>query len=162
GEDGATVFLDGFALAEWLRDSHPQDFARLARCAVPFTFTDSAGRRYAARSPVLRTAADGALTGLRCNHRSLGAVDFDAAETALWYEAYLTFMLAADAPERQLSVVLRPGDIAIFDNERILHGRRPFIAAAERLLKGCYADRDALRATLARLDQACDGSSRSR
>jgi len=149
-EGGATVFLDGFALTAALRGDGPEDFARLAGHAVPFAFQDSAGNRYEAHSPIVRTTVEGRVAGIRFNHRALGAVDL--GEAAKWYAAYLKFALAADAPERRLSFVLEPGDIVMFDNERILHGRESFAGPADRLLKGCYADRDALRATLARLD----------
>jgi gamma-butyrobetaine dioxygenase len=152
GEGGATFFLDGFALAEWLRDEHREDFARLACHAVPFAFTNAAGERYEARSPVIRMDADGRLSGIRFNHRSLGSVACGGAEaTALWYESYLKFANAATSPARHFSLAMQPGDMVLFDNERILHGREAF--SGERRLKGCYADRDGLRATLARLSR---------
>jgi gamma-butyrobetaine dioxygenase len=151
GSGGATFFLDGFALAEWFRAQHPEDFARLAGHAVPFAYASTTGDRYSARTPVVRLNGDGQLTGLRFNHRSLQAVDFDAAETARWYEAYLKFAKAADARERHFSFPMQPGDVVIFDNERILHGREAFSGASNRLLRGCYSDRDGLLATLARL-----------
>jgi gamma-butyrobetaine dioxygenase len=72
-------------------------------------------------------------------------------ETARWYSSYLKFAEDAALPERQIALSLQPGDIVIFDNERILHGRAAFSGASDRLLKGCYADRDGLLATLARL-----------
>ncbi len=151
GQGGATFFLDGFALAEWLRAQYPEDFALLADRAVPFAYASAAGERYTARSPVLRLNADGQLTGLRFNHRALQAIDFDAADTARWYDAYLKFAKAADARERHFSLPMQPGDIVIFDNERVLHGREAFSGAFNRLLRGCYSDRDGLLATLSRL-----------
>jgi alpha-ketoglutarate-dependent taurine dioxygenase len=150
-DGGATFFLDGFALAEGFRKSHPDDFARLAAHAVPFVFAAADGEHYQARSPVVRLTADGRLAGLRLNHRAMGAVDLGAAETARWYDSYLRFANAADAPERRMSLAMKPGDLVLFDNERILHGRDAFSPTADRLLRGCYADRDGLRATLARL-----------
>jgi gamma-butyrobetaine dioxygenase len=151
GAGGATFFLDGFALAQDLRDAHPEDFARLASHAVPFAYVTASGERYEARSPVIRLTVDGQLSGIRFNHRALGAVDLGAAETAAWYEAYLRFAAMAEEPRRRLSLSMAPGDVALFDNERIVHGRDAFSGASERLLTGCYADRDALLATLARL-----------
>jgi [2-(trimethylamino)ethyl]phosphonate dioxygenase len=151
GAGGATTFIDGFALAEWFRNRHPDDFRRLAQHAVPFAFTNSAGDCYAARTPIIRLSANDEFQGLRFNHRALGSVDFPADETALWYGSYLEFAKEADAPARRFPFAMKPGDIVIFDNERILHGREAFSGASERFLKGCYADRDALKATLARL-----------
>ena len=151
---GATTFIDGFALAESFREAHPEDFARLATHSVPFAFTSAKGERFEARTPVIRTTPDGAVCGIRFNHRSLAPVPFAATDAAAWYKSYINFAHAADAPERRLAIVLQPGDIVLFDNERILHGREAFLGRFDRLLRGCYADRDALRATLARLDRA--------
>jgi alpha-ketoglutarate-dependent taurine dioxygenase len=148
---GATFFLDGFALAQDIRRRRPEDFALLAAHPAPFAYATPTGDRYAARTPILRVTADGEVTGVRFNHRALGAVDFGPEATASWYEAYLRFAADADAPERRLSLTLQPGDVVMFDNERILHGRTAFDGATDRLLTGCYAERDGLLATLARL-----------
>ena len=150
-ESGDTYFVDGFALAQDIRLEAPEDFARLARHEAPFGYTTDSGDHYAARSPIIRLSAENAVRGVRFNHRALGAVDFGPAETALWYDAYLRFARAADAPERRLSLKMQPGDIVIFDNERLLHGRTEITGPADRLLEGCYAERDGLLATLARL-----------
>jgi gamma-butyrobetaine dioxygenase len=134
GQGGATFFLDGFALAEWFREEHPRDFGRLASRAVPFAFSGAAGDRYDARSPVLRLGADGTLRGIRFNHRALGSVDFGPGETARWYESYLKFASEAAAPERHFSLDMQSGDIVLFDNERILHGRDAFSGASDRFM----------------------------
>jgi gamma-butyrobetaine dioxygenase len=151
GEGGETFFLDGFALARWLRETRPEDFACLARHPVSFAFTAAGGERYETRRPILRLTADGDIAAVYANHRALGTVDFEAGTVARWYEAYLALMAEAGAHARQWSTVLEPGEIVIFDNERILHGRAAFNARCNRLLEGCYADRDGLLATLARL-----------
>jgi gamma-butyrobetaine dioxygenase len=150
-DSGDTYFVDGYALAEDMRQAHPEDFARLARHAAPFGYTAANGDHFAARTPIIRVTSDDEVCGIRFNHRALGVVDFGPAETALWYEAYLRFARAADAPERRLSMKMQPGDIVIFDNERLLHGRTEITGPADRLLEGCYAERDGLLATLARL-----------
>ncbi|HWA30688.1 MAG TPA: TauD/TfdA family dioxygenase [Rhizomicrobium sp.] len=151
GGGGATFFLDGFALAEAFHETHPEDFHRLATTPVPFAFTSGDGGRYEARAPVIRLAADGAIAGIRFNHRSLAPVDLEPVQTAQWYGSYWAFVRKAAENARQFKLDMKPGDIVIFDNERILHGRDAFSGASERLLYGCYSDRDGLLATLARL-----------
>jgi gamma-butyrobetaine dioxygenase len=154
GAGGATFFVDGLALAKDFQARNPEGFQRLAACQAPFAYRTSQDEVYEARSPIIRLDVDGAFSGLRFNHRALGAVDLGPRETALWYEAYLAFALAADEPDRRLSLDLKPGDLVIFDNERLLHGRTEITGPADRLLEGCYADRDGLLATLARLTAA--------
>ncbi len=71
-----------------------------------------------------------------------------------WYAAYAAFHHRVHRPEARLPVHLRPGDVVLFDNCRILHGRtgfRPPPDGEGRWLQGCYADIDGALATLARL-----------
>ena len=43
----------------------------------------------------------------------------------------------------------RPGDLMLFDNRRILHGREAFDAAeGRRWLRGCYLEREELASAL--------------
>ena len=43
---------------------------------------------------------------------------------------------------------LAPGDLVMFDNRRVLHGRSAYRPSARgRWLQGCYAERDGLLAT---------------
>lgn len=151
GGGGETFFLDGFALAEDLRRWDPDAFAQMTTVAVPFSFTASDGRRFAARSPIIRLDTDGLVTGIRFNHRSLGVIDQGAEQAAVWYAAYGVFAEMAASRARRFAVRLEPGDVVIFDNARLLHGREAFSGAGGRLLMGCYADRDGLLATLAKL-----------
>jgi gamma-butyrobetaine dioxygenase len=40
---------------------------------------------------------------------------------------------------------MRAGDLAVFDNQRILHGRTPFSSSNHpRHLRGCYLTRDSV------------------
>jgi gamma-butyrobetaine dioxygenase len=40
---------------------------------------------------------------------------------------------------------MRAGDLAVFDNQRILHGRTPFSSSKHpRHLRGCYLTRDSV------------------
>jgi alpha-ketoglutarate-dependent taurine dioxygenase len=90
---------------------------------------------------------------VRLNHRSLAPLDLAADQLTAWYAAYRAFHRSLHAPGAALSVRLQPGDVALFDNRRIVHGREAYDgqASAGRWLQGCYADIDGLLATLARL-----------
>jgi gamma-butyrobetaine dioxygenase len=52
---------------------------------------------------------------------------------------------------------LAPGEMVIFDNRRVLHGRSAYGGGGRRWLQGCYAERDGLHATLSRLRGAANG-----
>lgn len=148
---GATAFVDGFAHAAALRGTAPDHFHILAGETVGFAYADAKGRRWQASSPVIEVAPDGSLRGVRINHRSLVAPLLPARRMEAWYAAYLDLYRRVHGPEAAWERVLAPGDLVIFDNRRILHGRRAFSNGGARWLQGCYADRDGLDSTLAGL-----------
>jgi gamma-butyrobetaine dioxygenase len=150
---GATLFVDGFAHAEALRRASPDAFDRLARTPARFTFAAAGGERWSCETPVLRLRPDSALESVRLNHRSLDLPPVEAEAVEAWYDAYLAFYRRLHAPEAPFERRLAPGELVIFDNRRILHGRRGLVSGSPRWLRGCYADVDGLGATLARLDQ---------
>ena len=48
-------------------------------------------------------------------------------------------------PRFQLKLQLADGDLVVFDNQRILHGRTAFSSAQHaRHLRGCYLTRDSV------------------
>ena len=73
--------------------------------------------------------------------------------SAAWYEAYFELLGLLAAPDAQVVFRLEPGDVIVFDNLRVLHGRLGFSSGGERRLQGCYADRDSLLSTLAVLER---------
>jgi gamma-butyrobetaine dioxygenase len=152
---GESRFADGFAHAEALRAAAPAAFDILAATPVAFAYVGPAGDRFAARAPVIETSACGEVVGVRVNHRSVQPPPADLSEP--WYEAYLAFYRRLHAPGAVLERTLAPGDMVIFDNRRVLHGRGTYETGAGRWLQGCYADIDGLRATLSRLTRRGTG-----
>jgi gamma-butyrobetaine dioxygenase len=148
------MFVDGFAHAEALRREAPDAFEILARTPVRFTFAADSGEVWSFTSPVLSLDANGAVTAVRLNHRSLDLEPTVPEAVDAWYDAYLTFYSRLHAPQAAFGRRLAPGEVVIFDNRRLLHGRRSLAADSPRWLQGCYADFDGLAATLARLESA--------
>lgn len=152
-EGGETLFVDGFAHAEALRREMPEAFETLAMTPVGFTYAEAGGSRWSCASPALRLNADGAVELVRLNHRSLDIAPGNAAAAEAWYDAYLAYYRRCHSPEAAYARRLAPGEMVIFDNRRLLHGRRGLTSGSPRWLRGCYADADGLAATLARLER---------
>ena len=149
---GESQFVDGFAHAEALRREAPAAFAILAATPVEFAYAGPDGARFSARAPVIELAPGGALKAVRLNHRSLAPLALDGgADVEAWYDAYLDYYGRVHAPSARIERPLERGEMVIFDNRRVLHGRAPYAASGRRWLQGCYADRDGLLATLGRL-----------
>jgi gamma-butyrobetaine dioxygenase len=147
-EGGDSVVVDGFRAALTLRAEQPQAFELLTRHPVRFAYANAA-TRLEARAPMIGLAADGELTEVRFNNRSLAGIDAPGDAMAGFYAAYRSFALILERPELELTFKLDPSDLFIVDNRRVLHGRKGFTSAGGRHLQGCYADRDGLLSTLA-------------
>ena len=151
-DGGETLLVDGYATVERLRRTAPEKLATLAREPIRYAYRDDHAD-LSARVPVVSLDAAGAVAALHLNNRSKGIPDGDPERVASWYDAYLSLVALVESPEQQVVFRLEPGDVVLFDNLRVLHGRTGFASTGSRRLQGCYADRDGLLSTLALLER---------
>jgi gamma-butyrobetaine dioxygenase len=138
---GGSVFADGVAMAEDLRAEDPGAFDLLSTVSIPFRFHD-AGCDIRRRQYVITLDEDGAVREI-CYNAHLAAI-FDMSPEVLqaYYRAYRAFMAKTRDPAYQVTLTLEGGQMAVFDNRRVLHGRAAFDpASGGRHLHGCYVDR---------------------
>lgn len=139
---GGSLFADGFAAAERLRDLDRAAFDTLASIPMTFRFA-STDVDLRATTPVIDLDVTGAVRRVTVNNRSMEPVgrhlDVDA-----FYRAYSVFCELLASPEQRAEVQLGAGQLIAFDNRRVLHGRDGFAADPGRHLQGCYADIDAV------------------
>ena len=152
-EGGQTVLVDGFAAVEKLRAELATAARRTRARADPLRLPRRRRRTRGRRSGRLARRA-GTPVALHLNNRSKGIPHGDPARVADWYDAYLALLRLVESPELQVVLRLEPGDLVLFDNLRLLHGRTGFASTGTRRLQGCYADRDGLLSTLAVLGRA--------
>ncbi len=153
-DGGESVFADGLALAEHLREVAPEDFEMLARTPVPFRFQAPGVDLYAER-PLIERSGDGAVRAVHYNNRSIAPVRLAADAAERFYGAYRRFAQLLREPRYQLALRLRDGDLVVFDNRRVLHGRTAFSSARyPRHLRGCYLTRDSVQSAAAGARQA--------
>ena len=155
-DGGDSLFADGFALAEHMRASCPGDFALLSETAVPFHYRSSNAELYAER-PLIQLSCRGEVVAVHYNSRSIAPFDPSSPGTAAYYAAYRRFAAMLRDPRFHLRFKLADGQIVIFDNQRILHGRTPFSSARHaRHLRGCYLTRDSVYSSAALLRRELD------
>ncbi|HEY2807829.1 MAG TPA: TauD/TfdA family dioxygenase [Steroidobacteraceae bacterium] len=143
-DGGASLFADGFALAEHLRTSAPEHFRKLTLTPVPFLYRSKDAELYAER-PLIQLSVAGQITAVHYNSRSIAPLALPAAETDGFYAAYRHFAALMREPRFQLTTRLGKGTLVVFDNQRILHGRTAFSSAKHpRHLRGCYLTRDSV------------------
>ncbi len=138
---GGSLLCDGFAVAEDLRRSDPAAFDLLARVTVPFRFQDGEyDIRH--RATVLRLDEAGAVAEVRFSPHLADSFDMPAAVVADYYAAYRRFMRLTRDPAYVLTLRLTGGEMMVFDNRRVLHGRDAFDpSTGHRHLHGFYVDR---------------------
>lgn len=153
-EGGNSIVVDGFNAAKRLQAEKPKSFELLTRYCARFEYAGSAGVRLRARKPFIELAPDGELIAVRFNNRSAAPVvdvPFDAMQD--FYAAYRRFAEILEDHAMQVTFKLRPGELFIVDNTRVLHARKAFSGSGTRWLQGCYADKDGLLSTLAAIEE---------
>ncbi len=153
-EGGESIVVDGFKVAERLKSENPQGFDLLSRHCARFAYEGTKGVRLRSKRPLIELGPDGELIAVRFNNRSAAAftdIPFDDMEA--FYAAYRRFAELIEDASMAVSFKLRPGELFIVDNTRVLHARRSFSGSGSRWLQGCYADKDGLLSTLAAIEE---------
>lgn len=155
-DGGDSLFADGFALAERLRTSAPQAFRRLTQQPVPFRYRSRDAELFAER-PLIQLSHAGQVSAVHYNSRSIATLPLAASEVRPFYAAYRQFAALLREPRYQVRLRLAAGEMVVFDNQRILHGRTAYSSARHpRHLRGCYLTRDSVRSQAAVLQRRCD------
>ncbi|NKB67312.1 MAG: DUF971 domain-containing protein [Candidatus Latescibacteria bacterium] len=144
---GESILVDGLAVTNDLRQHHPEFFDLLSNHPVRFHFSDQE-TELTATAPLIALDHQGQFAGVRFNNRSIAPFRLPADQMAPFYRAYRTFTQRLESPQFQIRMRLAPGDLMLFDNTRLLHGRTAFSGAGQRHLQGCYVDPDGLYSRL--------------
>ena len=138
---GGSIFCDGFAVAADMQDQEPELADRLATTLVPHRFHDNE-TDIRARKSVITRSFEGRTIEICFNAHLADILDLEADELIPFYEAYRSFMLMTRSKAYTVSLRLMAGEMVVFDNRRVLHGREAFEqGSGKRHLHGCYVDR---------------------
>ena len=153
GPGGESFYVDGLRLAQRLRDQDPDVHAYL--CNEPLTFhrkiPENAAMRidaaqFRVEAPVFSTNAHGQVTGIRYHPRTVAPVVAGEAEVERMYRARRALEALSMDPSMRIEFQSRQGECTIYDNHRVMHGRRGFEHAASgiRHFRQCHIDREEL------------------
>jgi len=143
-DGGDSVFADGFALGDHLRAVDPAAFLTLTQTPVPFLYRSRDAELYAER-PLIQLSCRGEVSAVHYNNRSIAPLPLHGRDATNFYSAYRRFAELLRDPGYQLTFHLEDGELVLFDNQRILHGRTAFSSARHaRHLRGCYLTRDSV------------------
>ena len=148
---GGSIFADGYAMAEDLRTENPEAFEVLSTITVPFRFHDRT-HDIRTRKRVINLTDTGAIDEI-CYNAHLASI-FDLAPDTMrqFYAAYRAFMAKMRDDRYRVTPRLQAGEMAVFDNRRVLHGRQSFDpTTGGRHLHGTYVDRGEFLSRIRRL-----------
>jgi len=146
-EGGDSIMVDGFAIYRWMQENAPEALADLSRINVPGQYVGD-GVVLRAERPVFRHDSRGELAQVTFNNYDRAPFRLNDADMASFYAACRLFDQKANDPDMQWRQILAPGQMLIFDNWRILHGRAAF--RGHRKMAGCYLNREDFESSLRR------------
>ncbi|MEL6773796.1 MAG: TauD/TfdA family dioxygenase [Pseudomonadota bacterium] len=146
--DGFSTMADGIAVAEAIRAEDPDAFDALT--TLPWCVSNRHNQfDYRQSRPVVRLDAQGNVVEILLNDFLRCEPDMPDSEVERAYRAIRLFMRHIQSDRFLLRYPFAPGDLVLFDNRRLLHGRDAFDPqGGVRQLEGCYVDTDEVSSRL--------------
>ena len=139
---GASLFIDGFSVVARLREESEAAVELLSRLPLRFYRHHPGEHDFLHYGRLINLDHEGRVAGVRLALHNIGPPNLPAEQVEPFYAALRRLVTIARDPRLRLVRRLEPGDLAIVDNERVLHGRETF-AGGGRHLRGGFLDRDA-------------------
>lgn len=142
---GLSTLVDGYAVAEALRSRDPEAFKILSTTPIRFRYRDKSTELIASQTPIELDVL-GQVKTIHFSPRLDFVPLLPMRELSDYYRARRIFDHLLRAEEFEIRFLLNAGDLVMFDNCRLLHGRTSFNPAEGlRHLQGCYIDIDGPR-----------------
>jgi len=145
---GSSTFVDGFKLAEVLKEEDPQSFEILTTLPIEFRNRGkSSDYRYSA--PIIALDENEEVTEIRMANFLRGPFSTTSDTMPHLYRAYRRFIAMTRDDRFRYRHRLAAGQLWCFDNRRALHARDEFDpSSGARHFQGCYVDRDELHSRI--------------
>ncbi|KAL8588906.1 hypothetical protein ACOMHN_051500 [Nucella lapillus] len=141
---GDNIFVDLFHVAETFREKHPEDFDILSRVPINMETIHydrewPVHMRYHRHMFTLNQYGD--LIGVVWHPHLMGPLEVEEEFVEPTYRALAKFYTLINNFPYQFRNRLSPGQLVIFNNRRVLHGRSAFDShVGDRHLQGCYVE----------------------
>ena len=148
-QGGASILVDGFNAAQQLRNTDPEAFKTLTTIPVYFQRLSIPQEDMRTHARVIATDLDGDVIGIRFSDRTIPPQDLPDKHVEPIYQAIKAFWNIINTTQLKYEYLMQPGDLHIFDNHRVLHGRTAFDSATcVRHLQQCSVNRDEFHSNL--------------
>jgi len=139
GTGGESTLVDGFKVAEDIRRSDPAAFETLSSVKVPAQYLGD-GVHLRAEHPIIGLDAQGEPLQVAYNNYDRAPFSLPSARMSAFYRGLKIFNRMVNDPANEITMRLAPGTALLFDNWRLLHGRRAY--QGYRRLCGAYLNKE--------------------
>lgn len=145
-EGGLSYFSDSFLAARTLQIENPKLFDVLIQFPVTFAVRDPYRNvKFRRHHTMIKLDHEGTIIEVNYSPFTLPPIGHKD-DVKLFYLALDKFTQLLHARENKYIVKMDPGELFIFHNRRVLHGRSAYNATtSSRFLQGCYMDWDEIR-----------------
>ena len=141
-EGGESTAVDGFNVAQQIRDRDPEAFEILATTALHFRIFSPRGD-VQARNPSFTLDCEGRMKVFRYSNQTVLPANLAPHKMDAFYRAYRLLGRTVEAPHNMVQFKLGGGDMMVTNNLRVMHGRKAFDpSTGERHLQLTYMDFD--------------------
>ncbi len=142
---GLSTLVDGYACVEALRAKDPAAYELLTKVQSRFRFRD-VDAEHVAWAPHVKLDENGVFQAVHFSPRLDFSPLLPAEQLHAFYAARRQLDRLLKAADFEIRFRLDDGDLVMFDNRRLLHGRTSFdTQEGIRHLQGCYIDSDGPR-----------------
>ena len=148
---GLSTLVDGLAVTEELKKEHPSFFQILTEIKIRFQFVDD-NVVLEDWAEMIQLDENKRLKQVRFSPRLDFVPLMDKGKLELYYAARNKISEMYNSEKFRIEFKLKPGDLLMMDNYRLLHGRTEYNAnEGNRFLQGCYIDYDSTEGKLKHL-----------
>ncbi|KAG9300097.1 hypothetical protein G9A89_000837 [Geosiphon pyriformis] len=131
---GKSIFADSLKAIAQFRDQYPEDYEILKETPINFSYTNDGHDMHFNRPAII---VDEYNNTMMVNYSppfqgpieaNIGSETLTTDESRMkrFYCAFQRFSSFIEAPELKYELALKPGELIVFANRRVLHGRRAF------------------------------------
>lgn len=140
-DGGESILIDGFAVAEHLREHDLEAFELLCRYGQTFNRIHPGELDQRGRQRMIALDDRGEVIGIRVHTRAAGPLNLPRDLVIPYYRAHQAFCALMMSSEFQLRFQIGAGESVMFDNHRVLHARAEF-SDPRRFLQICNVGRE--------------------
>mmetsp|Transcript_6235 Transcript_6235/g.6793 ORF Transcript_6235/g.6793 Transcript_6235/m.6793 type:complete len:192 (-) Transcript_6235:54-629(-) len=139
-DGGENMLVDGFQICDALRVKEPKMFEFMTQPNFEFFYKDKE-TSYKSRQPLIKLdPTTRHIYQFRFNNYDRSPPSPGLADLKLYYATIQAILDLIRDPEYAYQIKLKPGELLLTNNWRVMHGRTEFIG--NRRMLGCYISMD--------------------